>query len=226
MNAPRRAIDWNSVKRRLAAIDDRLARTWGDAEELAAIYCKRAERLARRRSGTSTSGGGESALIFGYGGQFAVIKLSQLRGVARMPFCTPMPGSQPELCGIINHGGALRRVWDLARLLNSGSVGQDSLREASAGYLLTLVAGEQPYHVRVDSVERIVQIDQDAAAPRSDPIANDVGATVDVQLGDVLPDGLILVDASAVALRLRFIQQGASAPALTDHQGSCQCDSA
>ncbi len=221
MIAPRRAIDWDAVRQRLAAADDGLQRSIrADGESLNALYRKRAERLARRRSHDSAPDGCESALVFGCGGRQAAIELSRIRRVARMPLCTPMPGGRPELCGIINDEGALRRVWDIGRLLNPGAVVVDDNSKAPAGYLLALQAAALRFHVRVESVERIERIDVNEAPPRQ--VAHGAGATVDQQLGNIRSDGLILVDTTAVALRLGLMQQGALAPAWTANQGSCQ----
>jgi purine-binding chemotaxis protein CheW len=154
MNGDRIAIDWDQVKRRLAASEQALERSLGDdPARLEAVYRRRAEQLAVRRGRVSEAAATEPVLVFGMGTERYGLPLRDLEVVLPFANCTPVPGARPELLGVTNVRGEVRSVVDLRRILE--------LPEAPAkgsGYVLLVRHDDQVVGLRVDGLEKAQRV--------------------------------------------------------------------
>jgi purine-binding chemotaxis protein CheW len=167
MSRPRRTIDWEGLRRRLAAVDAHLARGSGLPEgRRAAILDARAARLAARRGTTTEDAGASLVLAFRTGGERYGLALTELAEVAPLPRWTPLPGAPAEHLGLIDRRGEIQPVADLARLL-----GLPVPAPPEAGYVLTLRLGGRSVGLRVDAVEAVVRLPAEplAAPPSTGP---------------------------------------------------------
>jgi chemotaxis signal transduction protein len=84
-------------------------------------------------------------LVFRAGEERLALELSAVAEVVHRPACTPIPGSPPQLAGLIHVRGRIRPVWDLARLLGSERSGAPGaallLRSGNRALLVDAVAG-------------------------------------------------------------------------------------
>lgn len=144
------AIDWSRVRARLAQAEHALdAAVNPGPAAVRAVHEQRAREFAMRRSPEPADDEITVLALRVAEGSFGipmdrVIEVGQLRG------CTPLPGSDSAVCGVVAHAGNIRAVHDLASLLD----GQPARRPAT-GYLLRVRAGEGDRLLRVDQIEDI-----------------------------------------------------------------------
>jgi purine-binding chemotaxis protein CheW len=164
-------INWGEVRRRLEESGRALEQALRpDPEQIAAVYRRRAEQLARRRGLARSPAGAFAVLVFVLGSERYALPLTDLAGLFPQTACTPAPGGPPELLGIANVRGVLRSVVDLGRLL-----GLSPAQAGAGGYVLLVQKGGRQAALRVDRAEgtRLVRPQEmvpvasaDAAAPR------------------------------------------------------------
>lgn len=152
MRRARQAIDWEGVRERLRnsqhGIDEALVPL---PDRVAAIYRERAGRLACRARPAAVAAAVPS-LIVRIGEERFAIELGELTEVIGTGACTPVPGSPPQLAGVINLRGEIVLVWDLARLLGA-SPGRDG------GCIVFMRSGGGVAGLRVDRADEIRQLD-------------------------------------------------------------------
>jgi purine-binding chemotaxis protein CheW len=145
----RAAIQWDEVRRRLERNEDSLKKTLSETpERIKTVFRQRAVQLAKRQAGNTHTSEGLPALIFRLAQERYAIALKELSEVLPFRGCTQVPGTSPELLGVINLRGELRPVIDLARVL-SGSASIDT------GTVLVL---RRQAALKVDAVEGLREI--------------------------------------------------------------------
>jgi purine-binding chemotaxis protein CheW len=183
-------VDWDEVRRRLAASQHALETALAaDEERAAAVFRERAAGLAARRARAAEAVGSVRVLTFALGSERYALPLADLAGLLPLAGCTPVPGAPPELAGVMNARGTIRSVVDLGRLL--GLPGRDAV---GAGYVLLLRRAGGEAALRVDAVDRIAVV---SPAELAAPAEAGSGAAVRLVKG-LTPDRLGLLDAAAV----------------------------
>jgi purine-binding chemotaxis protein CheW len=126
-------IDWAKARDRLRKSQEALGRELNggrefnghepsnDPQHVQAVFRERAARLARRQTPVAAGSAAIPLLVFRLRGESYGIALEDLAEVIPCPKCAPIPGSSPELAGVINVRGEIRPVWDPTRLLNLGA---------------------------------------------------------------------------------------------------------
>lgn len=136
------------------------ARTLNDAAEdpqrVEALLAERTARLARR---PREDGAQAAVLTLRIGAERYGIELERVAGVVSGERLHPLPGSAPELAGILERRGELVAVADLARLLG-GHAARDI-----AGRVVLLRDGARRLGMRVDGAEGVAHLDLGALAP-------------------------------------------------------------
>jgi purine-binding chemotaxis protein CheW len=106
---------------------------------------------------------GRRVLLFQVSGQTYGISLDRVREVLPLPLLTQAPGLPPVLAGFINLGGAAVPVVNLARLFG---VAEQPLARYTP--LVILHSGNLSLALLVDSVQRVIRVDDKAIVPFSD----------------------------------------------------------
>jgi purine-binding chemotaxis protein CheW len=154
MRAKATGINWDEVKNRLVESQLRLEQSVSaDPQRLEAVYRRRASQLANRGLALRTVAPTRPVLAFFLGSERYGLELIDLAEVLPFGRCTPLPGAQPELLGVINLQGEVRSVLDLSRLL-----GLPDTNVSTGGYILMLRQQNLRIGLRVDRVEGIQHI--------------------------------------------------------------------
>ena len=154
MSAKATGINWEEVKNRLVESQLRLEQSGSaDPQRLEAVYRQRASQLANRRLALRTAAPTRPVLAFFLGAERYGLELIDLAEVLPFGRCTPLPGAQRELLGVINLQGEVRSVLDLSRLL-----GLPDTNVSTGGYILMLRQQSLQIGLRVDRVEGIQHI--------------------------------------------------------------------
>jgi len=155
----------------------------GAASE-ARILARRAARLARRPD--AEEHGEELALLtFSVGSERFALPISEVRGVAPMSRFTRVPGTRPELLGVVQLRGELIPLLDLAGLFDV------TVSDTSHGQLVLCASGVAPA-LRVDRVAEVVRILHNALQS-----PEQAGSRSGLLMG-LLPDGTALIRMEAL----------------------------
>jgi len=149
MNAKRRKIDWDEVRKRLAGTRNSLDKALEpDAEQVSRTLRERALYLSSRRGLRSAGPGAEGVKVqtFTLGEQIYALELKDLSRILPLGQVTPVPGENRALLGLINVQGEIRTVFDLKILLDPAAA------EGAGGYVLFVNNSEEPAGFRVDSL--------------------------------------------------------------------------
>jgi purine-binding chemotaxis protein CheW len=115
MSAP---IDWDHIKRRLAAVGDALTRDRSaDVEQRRAMLEARARSLADRAAAAGVDAQGLQVIEFVLGPTTIAIDAWAVREVRALTELTPLPCTPPHVWGIINAHGRFIAVIDLKKFL-------------------------------------------------------------------------------------------------------------
>lgn len=182
------AIDWATVRARLAASDLSRSATLDEAGRRA-VLARRARRLAERRREEADSATLVTVLTLTIADERYAIDLAELREVVRPPRCTPVPGSGADCLGVVNIHGEITPVLDPSTLLGvTRSSGQ------APGHLLLLRAGAVRAALPADRLGAIRRIDLATLNP---PAAGGDGAAPTFIRG-VTEDLLAVLDVAAL----------------------------
>lgn len=199
----RAKIDWNEVRRKLEESRTALERsTLDDPGRREAVYRRRAAHLAKPASASLPAQAALAVMVFDLGGDRFGIEISELADAAPLARCIPVPGSRPELLGLMNCRGEVRAVVDLAKLLGlPGEAGE------AAGYALFLrVPAGVAVGLRVDRLDQVRRV-----SPEEISIAASPGQEFPARfLRGVTADSVRLLDARA--LRSHPVLEEVSAP--------------
>lgn len=142
-------IDWTAVRARLAeqqaALNDAFNGKGPWAEEL---LRRRTARLAEAAQAQEVPDAVPVLVARGTTATYAM-EVSRLARILPLPRVTPVPGSPPELLGLIAVGGRVLRLFDVDRLCG------DPAAQASGGFVVALRDGAPPTALRVASVEAV-----------------------------------------------------------------------
>lgn len=160
MTAHHTTIDWDQIHQRLhdgeAALEAILHPT---PEAIELQLQRRADELARRRQQFDTAepaGEALELLVFGVGEQRLGIPLHDIVEIGPMRQCTPVPGADPLLCGIMHHRGEVRSVIDMGRRL-----GETDDAPQTDGYFLHVKTAGADLLFRVDALHQLLTIEPD-----------------------------------------------------------------
>lgn len=149
----RLAIDWQAIKARLRETEAALASDLSnDPARLQRVLQERAQQLAARRTMDGARSTAWPGLVFTLGAERFCLPVAALVEVLRLVSCSPLPGANPELLGVMNVRGDIRSVVDLARLLGLPSDVQQG------GYVILMRQGAVELGFRVDEVEKIEMV--------------------------------------------------------------------
>lgn len=208
MKAREHPFDWAAIRQRLADNEAASKRSLeSSSAQAAAEFDRRALRLAHRARSLRRDDT-VPLLVFRVGPDRHALELAALAEVQALERYAPVPGSPPEILGVLNVRGEVRLLADLGRLLGL----PDPPERPTLSYLL-LVKGPGTLRVamRVDQLNEIRRI------PAAELAAPPTGA------GDlptrfvraVTPDKLILLDASALLAHPVFrSESSASSPSI------------
>src|SRR5690606_11758396 len=134
------------------------------AEQLQAVYRRRAIRLAERQRRAVSGSPQIAILVFLLGEERYGLELSGVVQVFPALACTPVPGGPLPLLGISNFHGEVRSVIDFRRLVHlaANEVDSPDTRSGSnhaSGYLLLLRSANGEFALRVEQVESIHHLD-------------------------------------------------------------------
>lgn len=195
MSAP---VDWEHVKRRLAAVGEALTRDRSaDIEQRRALLEARARSLADRAAATGVDTQGLQVIEFVLGPTTFAIDASAVREVRALTELTPLPCTPPHVWGIINAHGRFIAVIDLTKFLPLPESGLTDLNkviilqhaDVELGILADRIVGagvvalaslqpvSSPRHARGATARQTLVLD--AASLLSDPalvVDDEVGA--------------------------------------------------
>jgi chemotaxis signal transduction protein len=162
--------------------------------EMEAIFRQRAAALALGDSALASHSRRIPLAIFRLGAERFGINLAHLSEVAVFRGCTPLPGQPGYFLGIMNCGGSILQVSDLAVLFGLPAQAD----AASTGYVMVLRQSGFPSGFRVDEIEGVGY----TAVSEMDSRAGDGAAAWSKYLWGCSEDGLPLLDAQAVLVRI------------------------
>jgi purine-binding chemotaxis protein CheW len=111
-------VDWDHIKRRLAAVGEALTRDRsGDIEQRRAMLEARARSLATRAASAGAETTGLQVIEFVLGPTTFAIDAWAVREVRALYELTPLPCTPPHVSGIINAHGRIVAVIDLTKFL-------------------------------------------------------------------------------------------------------------
>ena len=184
MTTKKRRIDWEELRARLSKTADD-----GVGDRLAVVYRQRAVELAARREQAQEKAGTVAVLTFRLGGERYGLALTSLAGVLPLERWTPVPGSPPELLGVINHKGQICSVLDLARLLGLPTTVPHAEHVEESAYVLLLRAPGREVGLAVGPLEGLVRV-----PPRAGLGEEEAGPYLET----LTPDRLRILSAKAI----------------------------
>jgi purine-binding chemotaxis protein CheW len=162
----RKRLDWEAARARLERLRESTGRAASPgADRIAEAFRRRAELLAHPARPAGELPGADAILIFRLAGERFAVPLARVSEILSNPSCTPVPGSPPEVAGVIQVRGEIRPVFELARLL--GLPGKEEERAS----VLLLRGGAREFGARVASVEDIRLIPAADRQPAPDTLA-------------------------------------------------------
>ena len=145
----RAAIVWDEVREQIRKNEEALRETLSEGpERIQTAFRQRAIQLAKADVRDEPASKGIPALVFRLGQERYAIALGELSEVVPFRGCAAVPGTGPELLGVMNLRGEIRPVIDLGRVLK-GSHSSDP------GAVLVL---RRPAALKVDAVEDLREI--------------------------------------------------------------------
>ena len=195
-------IDWEATRQRLQASQLALERSLSDEGRLERVLQERARQLAQRKTGMQREGDRLMLLVFSVGQQRYALEVASLARVLPLTSCTPVPGAPEELVGLINVGGEITSVLDLARLLKLPGASE------RRGYVLLLRTSQAAVGLRVNELPSIENVPQDSL--RAGYEGHRLADSPLVQA--TMPDGLVLLRPRAVLSHPLLIESIVAAP--------------
>lgn len=167
---PTGSIDWSAVRNQIAgrrrdADDDALDSAWADA-----LLRRRAEELAQA-SATPEDEAPTIPLLVGRGADGLYgLPLRHLARIVPLPRVARVPGSSPDLLGLIAIDGRVMRLYDVDRLCGRNAV------PAGGGFAVILRGGARPGALRLRTVETVMEMepDQPTAPPEAGPFVTTI----------------------------------------------------
>jgi purine-binding chemotaxis protein CheW len=202
--APRKAIDWEEVRRRLA----RAAEASEEAlhlspERIKAVMDERAEALARVPAAPARAAETLEIAVFALANERYGVETRYVREVVRMTDYALLPGAPPFLFGVANLRGEILALIDLRAFFGVPSRNLTDLTRV-------LVLGDQraEFGIMADAAQEVAVLRVDEIHPAPDS-ASGVGREY---LRGVTADALIVLDGAALLQDGRlFIDQGEEA---------------
>lgn len=181
-------FNWDSVRQRLAQsqaqIDDA---EYVDRDRLHDIFRQRASQLAGRQRQAVATTSRIPVVVFRIKDERYGIELTHLEQVfPRLPI-TPVPGTCQLILGLANLNGALRSVVDLSLLLRVPTT-------CTEGHIALLRAAGRSLAVRVETFERVCEIDLNALAPMDEASSASTGRF----MRGMTDNRIIVLDAKAL----------------------------
>jgi purine-binding chemotaxis protein CheW len=122
-------IDWDTVHRRLEAVQTTLERGWAPTlEEKKRILHARAQALARESVREEAAQGALEVVEFLLAYEKYGIESSYVREVYPIRELTPLPGTPPFVLGVTNVRGQILSVIDLKRFFDLPEKGLSDLK--------------------------------------------------------------------------------------------------
>ena len=156
----RKNIDWQSVKSRLqesqASLAASLVAVAGD--KLEQVYLQRARQFATRSAAPGKQSDTSRVLTFTVGTERLGIELAAAAEILPYAKCSPIPGADPQLLGVINVRGRICSVLDLARILE--------LPDAAAsdrGYIVLVRHEGVQVGLKVDQVDQVEMVSSETS---------------------------------------------------------------
>ncbi|MBL8217104.1 MAG: chemotaxis protein CheW [Bryobacterales bacterium] len=112
----RKRLDFDRAKEHMARAQQTIEMGLQGSDDVAQLYRRRAELLARVPESMEASQG-EDILVFRLGDARYAIAVAAIGEVIPRPKLAPTPGSPTEIAGLLQVRGEIRVVWDLWRLL-------------------------------------------------------------------------------------------------------------
>ncbi len=103
--------------------------------------------------------------------------------------CTPVPGAPPSVAGVVNRLGDLCSVIDLARLMKI-----TEQTACQSGYILHLRHSDNQIGLRVDAVDKVISVNNDALHNANE---EQTGLLNEYVCG-LTPSGVNVIDIAAV----------------------------
>jgi chemotaxis signal transduction protein len=139
-----RTCNFEEIKKKLQEVDSTIILNQCQKNRLDEVYKKRAEQLANRKIGDVHGTADIPVLVFFLGREKYALELNLLSRILPYKNCTPVPKVPGVICGIINFGGEIRCVVDLARLigLNHNENNNENNKNSEGEYILILKKNE------------------------------------------------------------------------------------
>jgi purine-binding chemotaxis protein CheW len=154
----RARIDWAAARNRLQASERMQEQALADSpERIRAAYHQRAIRLAQVPAEQQLVSAALRVLVFRLGQERYAIEVREVAETVPLTRCTPVPGSPPQFRGVINLRGEILAVLDLGRLL-----GHPTAEEKDVGFVLILSRSGRQIGLKVDDLENVREIAQEA----------------------------------------------------------------
>ena len=194
---PRNLVDWQQVKRRLAATERALLRDGeGDPEQRRRILQARAEAMAAVRPPAPVAGEGIEVVEFTLAERRCAIECAFVREVQPLKELTGIPCTPPFVSGIINAHGRILAVIDLQKFLELAESGLSDLNK-----VIILQHGDLEFGILADRIVGTYWLpltDLQAAAPAIDLARPDCVRGVTDQQVMVLDAQRLVADAALV----------------------------
>jgi purine-binding chemotaxis protein CheW len=186
---PRRAVDWDEIRRRLARTGELLERSGaGDPGERRRILRERARALAAP-PGTEESGPRLETVEFLLAGERYAVEMRFLREVAFLRDFTPLPCTPPSVLGVLHLRGQVVSVVDLRAYFEHPPEGISDLNR-----ILVLSSQHVELGILADAIAGVRTLPTAALQP---PPATFTGPRRDYLLG-IGPDGTAVLDAGRI----------------------------
>ncbi len=180
-------IDWDAVKDRLGKSGQSLKKALKpSAAQINSVYRKRAKRLAVRGAKTDAESAVTPVLSFWIGEKLYAIHMAGLAEVLQQTACTPVPGTPPELLGVVNLHGEIRPVLDASTVL-----GLPKKDKVEAGYIVFLRRKEgTEVGLKTDRIDEVRLVNEDELTIPASEASGLPGRFIK----GVAPDAMILID--------------------------------
>lgn len=210
-------LEWESIRARLAASEAALQRAIApDSQALETIFAERARQFAVTAETAAETDRQLPILRFRIASEYFAIALASIRQVGRLTHCRPVPGGPAILAGVMHHGGEIRSVIDLGRLLAESAV------VSRSGYFIHVFSEARELQFRVDELDEVRRISLDEAGLEP-------GARFGIPVHWIkacLADGTIVLCADALCASCGSNSQEAPASAAARSQGHLSVTSA
>jgi purine-binding chemotaxis protein CheW len=201
----KKAIDWASVRRRLArAAEASEGSVRLSPERARAVMDERARALARALARApaepAAAAPAPEVVVFDLCGECYAIATAHVREVVRLAGLAPLPGAPDFLAGVTNLRGQVLAVIDLGKLLGAARE-----RQADASRVVILGGERAEFGLLAEAVHEVAALPQGRVrAPEVPP----AGIGRDCLQG-VTAEGLIVLDGPALLRDPRlFVDQG------------------